>query len=211
MRRAGPHPSTPLPKPPLPRPSAVRSPTTASRPRKSTARIDDPVRLYLLQMGCNPLLTRATEVSSAQQNELWRRKFRHTMLANDFILAGAVSLLERVKAGTVRLDRTIEVAVTNTKEKARFLKRLGPNLATLRLIEQEKAKLWMIFADSSTTQPAPLPAGSHSRLNTGGCCSPRGRAGARCRGGWPDSMTCSSGTTKRSATSLPATCGWWFP
>ena len=149
MRRAGPHPSTPLPKPPLPRPAAVRSPTTASRPRKSTARIDDPVRLYLLQMGCNPLLTRATEVSSAQQIELWRRKFRHTMLANDFILAGAVSLLERVKAGTVRLDRTIEVAVTNTKEKARFLKRLGPNLATLRLIEQEKSRLFRIAMSRS--------------------------------------------------------------
>jgi len=100
-------------------------------------------------MGCNPLLTRATEVSSAQQIELWRRKFRHTMLANDFILAGAVSLLERVKAGTVRLDRTIEVAVTNTKEKARLLKRLGPNLATLRLIEQEKAKLYRIAMSRS--------------------------------------------------------------
>jgi len=148
MRRAGPHPSKPLPKPSLSRPvvlkPAVRRPTVAARPRKSTARIDDPVRLYLLQMGGNPLLTRATEVSSAQQIELWRRKFRHTMLANDFILAGAMNLLERVKAGTVRLDRTIEVAVTNTKEKARFLKRLGPNLATLRLIEQEKSRLFRI-------------------------------------------------------------------
>jgi len=144
MRQAGPHPSKPLPKPSPSRPAA-----TASRPRKSTARIDDPVRLYLLQMGGNPLLTRATEVSSAQQIELWRRKFRHTMLANDFILAGAVSLLERVRAGTVRLDRTIEVAVTNTKEKARFLKRLGPNLATLRLIEQEKGRLFRIAMSRS--------------------------------------------------------------
>ena len=149
MRRAGPHPSKPSPIPSLPRPSAVKPSATASRQRKSTARIDDPVRLYLLQMGGNPLLTRATEVSSAQQIELWRRKFRHTMLANDFILAGAVSLLERVKAGTVRLDRTIEVAVTNTKEKARFLKRLGPNLATLRLIEQEKARLFRIAMSRS--------------------------------------------------------------
>jgi RNA polymerase primary sigma factor len=100
-------------------------------------------------MGGNPLLTRATEVSSARQIELWRRKFRHTMLANDFILAGAVGLLERVKAGTIRLDRTIEVAVTNTKEKARLLKRLGPNLATLRLIEQEKARLYRIAMSRS--------------------------------------------------------------
>jgi len=152
MRRAGPHPSKPLPKSPLKplfprssfsRPAAAKTPA-GLRQRKSTARIDDPVRLYLLQMGGNPLLTRATEVSSARQIEQWRRKFRHTMLANDFILSGAVNLLERVRAGTIRLDRTIEVAVTNTKEKARILKRLGPNLATLRLIEQEKSRLFRI-------------------------------------------------------------------
>jgi RNA polymerase primary sigma factor len=114
-----------------------------------TARIDDPVRLYLLQMGGNPLLTRAGEVSSAREIERWRRKFRRTMLANDFILRGAVALLERVKAGTIRLDRTIEVAVTNTQEKARLLKRLGPNLETLRRIEHEKAKLFRIAMSRS--------------------------------------------------------------
>ena len=154
MRRAGPHPSSPMPKPSLPSPAGIPAARTppgkaALRPRKSVARIDDPVRLYLLQMGGNPLLTRATEVSSARAIEHWRRKFRHTMLANDFILASAVNLLERVKAGTVRLDRTIEVAVTNTQEKARFLKRLGPNLATLRLIEQEKARLFRIAMSRS--------------------------------------------------------------
>jgi RNA polymerase primary sigma factor len=100
-------------------------------------------------MGGNPLLTRATEVSSARQIELWRRKFRRTMLANDLVLSGAVQLLERVKAGTIRLDRTIEVAVTNTQQKARFLKRLGPNLATLRLIEREKARLFRIAMSRS--------------------------------------------------------------
>ena len=140
MRRADPRSPTPLP---LPAAAPGRKPIQRpSRARKSTARIDDPVRLYLLQMGGNPLLTRATEVSSARQIELWRRKFRRTMLANDLVLSGAVQLLERVKAGTIRLDRTIEVAVTNTQQKARFLKRLGPNLATLRLIEREKSRLF---------------------------------------------------------------------
>ena len=129
---------------PLRSKSPLKPAGASARAPKVSAHITDPVRLYLLQMGGNPLLTRATEVSSAQQIELWRRKFRHTMLANDFILAGAISLLERVKAGTVRLDRTIEVAVTNTQQKARFLKRLGPNLATLRLIEQEKSRLFRI-------------------------------------------------------------------
>ena len=116
--------------------------------------IDDPVRLYLLQMGGIPLLTRDTEVSAAQQIELWRRKFRDTMLGNDLILSGAVQLLEKVQAGTVRLDRTIEVAVTNTKEKKRTLKRLGPNLETLQRLEKEKKVLFRIAMSRSTPAAA---------------------------------------------------------
>ena len=128
---------------PAPRP-AVRPAAVQSRRRKVTAAIDDPVRLYLLQMGGIPLLSRETEVSNSKQIELWRRRFRRTLLANDFVLAGAVALLEKVQAGTVRLDRTIEVSVTNTAEKKRLLRRLGPNLVTLRLIEREKRRLFRI-------------------------------------------------------------------
>ena len=123
--------------------------TSATRPpappkRRSSAVIDDPIRLYLLQMGGIPLLTRETEVSSAKKIEYWRRKYRRTLLANDYVLAGAVQLLQRVQAGKLRLDRTIEVSVTNTREKKRLLKRLGPNLATLQRIEGEKRRLFRV-------------------------------------------------------------------
>ena len=120
-----------------------RSATKPVVPRK-IGHIDDPVRLYLLQMGGIPLLTRETEVSSARQIEHWRRKFRDTMLGNDLVLAGAISLLEQVQAGRLRLDRTIEVSVTNTAEKKRTLRRLGPNLETLRRLEREKKDLFKI-------------------------------------------------------------------
>ena len=132
-----------------------RKPTRPAKPprpgtsRRPTAVIDDPIRLYLLQMGGIPLLTRALEVSHSREIETWRRRFRRTMLANDFILSGAVQLLERVQAGTLRLDRTIEVSVTNTREKKRLLKRLGPNLVTLKRIEQEKARLFRIAMSRS--------------------------------------------------------------
>jgi RNA polymerase primary sigma factor len=121
-------------------PRAPRSAPAAKR--RSTAVINDPIRLYLLQMGGIPLLTRETEVASARKIEHWRRKFRRTLLANDFVLAGAVQLLQRLRAGTLRLDRTIEVSVTNTAEKKRLLKRLGPNLETLQRIEREKRRLF---------------------------------------------------------------------
>jgi RNA polymerase primary sigma factor len=105
----------------------------------STACIDDPVRMYLMQMGEIPLLTRAQELSAAQAIEKTRTRFRDNMLASDFVLQGAVNLLEKVRDGALRLDRTIEVSVTNTVEKKRILRRLGPNLETLvKLLHQNQ-------------------------------------------------------------------------
>ncbi|MEX2112150.1 MAG: sigma-70 family RNA polymerase sigma factor [Pirellulales bacterium] len=102
--------------------------------------IDDPVRMYLMQMGEIPLLTRAQELTSARLIEKTRTRFRHNMLANDFVLHGAVHLLEKVRDGELRLDRTIEVSVTNTTEKKRILKRLVPNLATLAKLLHENQR-----------------------------------------------------------------------
>ncbi|MGE0755417.1 MAG: RNA polymerase sigma factor RpoD/SigA [Pirellulaceae bacterium] len=93
---------------------------------------DDPVRMYLMQMGEIPLLTRPQEISSARDIERTRARYRHSMLATDYVLENAVSALEKVYRGELRLDRTIEVSVTNTSEKKSIMKRLGPNLATLR-------------------------------------------------------------------------------
>jgi RNA polymerase primary sigma factor len=93
---------------------------------------DDPIRMYLMQMGQIPLLNRNEEIVSAKKIERARRKYRHSMLATDYVLHGAAEALEKVRDGVLRLDRTIEVSVTNTAEKKRILKRLGPNVATLR-------------------------------------------------------------------------------
>ncbi len=93
---------------------------------------DDPVRMYLMQMGQIPLLNRAEEIASAKEIERTRTLFRNMMLATDYVLQGACETLERVMRCQLRLDRTIEVSVTNTVEKKKIMKRLGPNLATLR-------------------------------------------------------------------------------
>jgi RNA polymerase primary sigma factor len=128
----------------LPAPSFRTAAAAKATKKRVVGAIDDPVRLYLLQMGGVPLLTRETEVANAKQIELWRRRFRRTLLANDFVLANAVSLLEKIRDGSVRLDRTIEVSVTNTAEKKRLLRRLGPNLETLHRLEAEKRQLFRI-------------------------------------------------------------------
>jgi RNA polymerase primary sigma factor len=93
---------------------------------------DDPVRMYLMQMGQIPLLTRQQEVASAKKIEQTRGKYRHWMLATDFMLQGACRLLEQVRDSKLRLDRTIEVSVTNAAEKKAIMKRIVPNIHTLR-------------------------------------------------------------------------------
>ena len=61
--------------------------------------IDDPVRMYLMQMGRIPLLTREEEVASAKQIEHTRFKFRNHMLATDFMLRGVYDALQKVFNG----------------------------------------------------------------------------------------------------------------
>ena len=93
--------------------------------------VDDPVRMYLMQMGEIPMLTRDEEVSAAKDIEYSRTRFRRTLLCNDFVLHAAVDLLEKVHKKELRLDRTIEISVTNTNEKRRVIKRIGPNIETI--------------------------------------------------------------------------------
>nr|WP_202617295.1 sigma-70 family RNA polymerase sigma factor [Roseimaritima sediminicola] len=93
---------------------------------------EDPVRMYLMQMGQIPLLSRDQEVAAAKQIEKTRERYRHCMLATDFVLQGACKLLEQVRDKQLRLDRTIEVSVTNKKEKVAIMKRIVPNVRTLK-------------------------------------------------------------------------------
>ncbi len=100
----------------------------------SESHIDDPVRMYLMQMGEIPMLNRQQEIGAAINIEKARLKFRRTMLCNDFVLHAAAAMLDKVQKGELRLDRTIEISVTNTAEKKRTLKRIGPNLITIRAL-----------------------------------------------------------------------------
>ncbi len=107
-------------------------------------RIDDPVRMYLMQMGEIPLLNRQEEVTVARRIERGRRHFRDCMLASDYILQGAISLLEDIRDSRVRLDRTIEVSVVDVREKSRLLKVLLPNLRTLHYLMLQNKRDFML-------------------------------------------------------------------
>ena len=91
--------------------------------------IDDPIRMYLMQMGEIPMLSRDDEMSSARQIEETRGRFRHLLLGNDFVLHGAVELLEKVPEGELRLDRTIEIWSPTRRRRNARSSGCAPNLA----------------------------------------------------------------------------------
>ncbi len=94
-------------------------------------RIDDPVRMYLTQMGEIPLLTRDQEINLAKRIEITRRRFRRKVLECDYALRLVVDVLKKVDTGELPFDRTVKVSVTENLEKEQILQRMKPNLTTL--------------------------------------------------------------------------------
>ncbi len=94
-------------------------------------RIDDPVRMYLTQMGEIPLLTREQEINLAKRIEITRKRFRRKVLECHFALALVVDVLKKVNEGELPFDRTVKVSVTENLEKDQILGRMPHNLVTL--------------------------------------------------------------------------------
>ncbi|GDY01135.1 RNA polymerase sigma factor SigA [Planctomycetota bacterium] len=102
-----------------------------------TEKIDDPVRMYLTQMGEIPLLTREEEISLARKIELTRKQFRKEVLTSGFGLQNAIEILEDVQKGELAFDRTLKVNQQDPEVgKADLSDRLPGNIATLKLIYQ---------------------------------------------------------------------------
>lgn len=98
---------------------------------EKSKKIDDPVRMYLTQMGEIPLLTREREISLAKTIEVTRNQFREELLECDYALKMAFDTLSKVNVGELPFDRTIKVSVTESKEKNQILGRMPHNLKTI--------------------------------------------------------------------------------
>ena len=114
---------------------------------------DDPVRMYLTQMGEIPLLTRQQEIALAKQIEITRARFRHKLLECDFVIQDAVRILRRVHQGELPFDRTVQVSVTDHLEKEQILGRFPHNLRTLDVLLKRNREDYQTAA-SKSAKPA---------------------------------------------------------
>src|SRR5437762_11785026 len=106
---------------------------------EDTRRIDDPVRMYLTQMGEIHLLKREEEIALAKKIEVTRKRFRRKVLECDGALGQVVDTRKRVHTGDLPFDRTVKVSLTENLEKDKILQRMPHNLKTLEhLMEQNQ-------------------------------------------------------------------------
>ena len=126
---------------------------------------DDPVRMYLTQMGEIPLLTRQEEISLAKQIEMNRARFRRKVLECDYVMQQAVRVLRRVHKGELPFDRTVQVSVTDRLEKQQILGRLPHNLKTLEiLLKRNRRDYW-----AATSKSRPLHQRRDAWMRLGRC------------------------------------------
>jgi len=123
----------------------------------SARRIDDPVRMYLTQMGEIPLLTRPEEIFLAKKIELTRMAFRRKVLESDYCMAQAVQTLCQVRDGQLPFDRTMRISTAENLGKPTITRRLPVNLGTLyKLMSQNEAD-WERLQDARLSAPVRKP------------------------------------------------------
>ena len=105
---------------------------------------DDPVRMYLTQMGEIPLLTRKQEIELAKRIEKTRQRFRSKLLECNYVIQYAYKILTRVHNGELPFDRTVQVSVTDRLEKDQILGRLPHNLKTLDVVLRRNRRDYLI-------------------------------------------------------------------
>ncbi|MEZ0228246.1 MAG: RNA polymerase sigma factor RpoD [Planctomycetota bacterium] len=112
-------------------------------------RIDDPVRMYLTQMGEIPLLSREKELTLAKRIEVYRKKFRFLTLSNREMMQRSVKILEEVISGELAFDRTLKIAGTDETgaTKPKLTKRLIPIVKAVKKVLTDTHKDYLRLRD----------------------------------------------------------------
>jgi len=135
------------------RPAKPTLPTDA----ETQKRIDDPVRMYLTQMGEIPLLSRDLEIFLAKRIELTRKQFRRKLLASDEAIASALGILRQVESGELPFDRTMKICISENLAKNTIIERTPENLDTAeRLLEANRRDYDRLVTERAAKQQEAL-------------------------------------------------------
>jgi RNA polymerase primary sigma factor len=114
-------------------------------------KIDDPIRMYLTQMGEIPLLTREEEINLARKIELTRLAFRRKVLESDYCSRAALEILQQVDEGTLPFDRTMKMSSGEAQERAVIKSRIPVNMGTVDKLLDRNAGVFLDLTQTDDT------------------------------------------------------------
>ncbi len=128
--------------------------TTEDELAMETRRIDDPVRMYLTQMGEIPLLRREQEIALAKKIEMTRMHFRRRVLESDYCIREASTILWQVYGGDLPFDRTMKISTAENLSKETITERMPANLNTVKKVIDANESDWAVFMGKDEAEEA---------------------------------------------------------
>ena len=118
---------------------------------------DDVLVIYLREMGSIPLLDREHELKLTRRLAELRRRYRHAALCSWSVLAQILDTFERIQAGQLSLDRTID-AMPGIEPSSEHVRARLPNYLRLmrRLLGEAKAAFRPLVSAKSRAARARL-------------------------------------------------------
>jgi RNA polymerase primary sigma factor len=93
--------------------------------------LDDPVKMYLKQMGSISLLSRENEIELAKKIEAAEEKFKVAVLATEFARKEILSVVDDILEGKVNLEEVVKEGIIKAK-KSNIIKRIRKIAQRLR-------------------------------------------------------------------------------